>query len=135
MDLSYDFPNNKVHDAQAIIQRLDDIIKDIEKKKSQINKIHYDIDSESTKLDFIIKSIHEIKQSMVEDYHLKSFAAELEQKMDIKLYNLKENIKTYVNNTQCTNFKDDDDLHITPIAISAILGFSFGILLCLFTKK
>jgi hypothetical protein len=128
MDLSDDFPNNKVHDAQAIIQRLNSIIKDIESRRAAINRMQNDIDNEGTKLDFIVKNIHEIKQSMIGDYQLKSVMAELERKLDVKLQMM---------NRVASNppSEPDEESNIPTIAVSVILGFSIGVIFGFFMRR
>ena len=128
MDLSDDFPNSKVYDAQAIIQRLDSIIKDIESKRTAINRMHTDIDNEGTKLDFIIKSIHEIKQSMIGDYQLKSAMAELERKLDGKL----QMMNKVVSNPPS---EYDEESNTPAIVISVIFGFSVGVIVGFFMRR
>ena len=62
MDISDDFPINKIYDAEEIIKKFDKVIKDIEFKKSLINRIDDNINKEFDKLDIIIKDIHDVKQ-------------------------------------------------------------------------
>lgn len=128
MDLSDDFPNSKVYDAQAIIQRLDSIIKDIESKRATINRMQNDINNEGTKLDFIIKSIHEIKQEMIGEYQLKSLVTELERKLDCKIQMMNKIVKT-------PQPELDDESNAPTIVISLILGFSVGVLVGFFMRR
>jgi len=132
MDLTEDFPNGKVYDAQAIIQRLDAMIKEIESKRATINRMHNDITNEGTKLDFIIKSLHEIQQSMIGDYQLKSVMVDLEKRLDGKLNGMERDI---MNKFSTIEPPENEESSFPTVIISAFLGLSIGIMVGFFMRR
>ena len=61
MDLTSDFPNAQIYEAQAIIQKFNKMIDEINQKKETIRKIHENLDTETQKIDLILKDVHNIK--------------------------------------------------------------------------
>ena len=125
MDLSSDFPNNKVHDAQAIIIELDKIIHEIKQKEAIIKNINTGLDNELKKLDLIIQDIHDLKKIISK---LQNNINKLFNDLSIKLENKINNIKIPEPIDNTTSF-----LYFT--GISTTIGIGIGLLLGLYWKK
>lgn len=128
MDLSDDFPNKRIHDAEEIIEKFDKIIKEIEFKESIIKGIHNNLDGESGKLDIVIADINDIKKL------IRNMESNIQKSINDTNEHIDKSIQELLTKLECRI--DSIDIPKPPsqniellIFMSSTIGLSVGLLL------
>ena len=128
MDLSPDFPNAQIFEAQAIIQKFNKMIEEINLKKDTIRKMHDTLDSETQKMDVMAKDVRNIRVQLKRmDLQSKNSLQSLEKSINESHKNLMANMETKINSI------DVPETNIgAVILVSSIVSLSLGVALGLF---